>query len=278
MTADRRRLAFSIDFEGYTEAMQESFRIPPGTPRFDIEAELQANTDRCLSLFGERGVRGTFFVLGWIAERFPGIVRSIAAAGHEIGSHSYFHQRLTHFDSARLEDVRRSKEVLEAVTGQRVHGFRAPDFCLPEDDSFFDLLAEAGFTYDSSVNPTTVHDVYGRAGARRDIHRLPSGLIEFPPATIAFGKIVVTVGGGGYFRLFPWPVTRWALERSPAPMTYLHPYEVGGHYPRDLPMSRLRRLRHGYRNGRIENRLKKLFARFDPVSIRDYLETADVAG
>gem|GEM_PF-6232171 len=112
-----RAVAFSIDFEGYTEAMQESFRIPSGYPRFDIEAELQANTDRCLSLFGERHVRATFFVLGWIAERFPSIVRAIANAGHEIGSHSYFHQRLTDASPARLDEVRRSREILEDVSG-----------------------------------------------------------------------------------------------------------------------------------------------------------------
>jgi len=274
-----RKLAFSIDFEGYTEAMQESFRIPAGFSRFEIESELQANTDRCLSLLSEHDVRGTFFVLGWIGERFPRIVRSIAEAGHEIGSHSYFHQRLTHLDHDQLEEVRRSKQVLEAATGVPVLGFRAPDFCLPEGEEFFEQLLDAGFTYDSSANPTTLHDVYGRTGASREIHRRPCGLIEFPPTTLALGRsTVITIAGGGYFRLFPWPITRRALERSPAPTTYLHPYEIGGHYPRDLPMSPLRRFRHGFRNGRLDRRLGKLFKTFHAISMRAYLESTHVAG
>ena len=171
VAGERRTLAFSIDFEGYAEAMEESFRVPAALPRFDVEPELRANADRTLSLLGKHRVHGTFFVLGWIAERFPAIVRDIVGAGHELGCHSYFHRRLDPFDAERADELRRAKETLEQVSGRRVVGFRAPDFALPENEEesrrLFDWLLELGFRYDSSVNPTTVHDVYGRAGPPR---------------------------------------------------------------------------------------------------------------
>ena len=268
----RRDLAFSIDFEPYVEAMEESFPIAAEAPRFDVEDELTANLERCLELLARHGVRGTFFVLGWIAERFPRLVREIAAAGHEIGSHSFHHRRLWALPEAEArEAIRRSKTALEDAAGVPVVGFRAPDFSLRPDSPLLAYLAESGFAYDASLNPTTLHDVYATGGGRRGVHRL-SGLLEFPPASVALpGGATLTVGGGGYFRLFPgWLTRRW-LRRSADPNCYLHPYEIGGRFPRGLSMSLARRWRHHYGNGRLDGKLAALFAAFRALFFRDYL-------
>lgn len=264
-------LAFSIDFEGFVESMEQSFAIPARFPRFDVQSELERNGERCLELLAAAGVTATFFVLGWIAERFPRLVARIAAAGHEVGSHAWFHRRLDALPREQVAaELKRSKQALEDAAGAAVIGFRAPDFSLSYER--LPVLSELGFSYDSSVNPTNLHDVYGaRADRPRGIHVIPGGPVEFPiPVWDVLGRWRVPVGGGGYFRLFPYALTRRLLLRHADPLVYLHPYEISGVHPHP-PMSRARRFRHTFMNGRLDTRLADLFKTFQAVPLATYL-------
>jgi polysaccharide deacetylase family protein (PEP-CTERM system associated) len=258
----------SIDVEGFCEGMAEAFAVPASMVGSAAEREeIEANVDEILAWLAARGVRATFYTLGVVAEALPGVVRRIAGAGHEVGSHSHRHVRLFNLDRATAVDaIVRSKRALEDAGGVPVYGFRAPDFSITRDNlHLLDAIAEAGYRYDSSIAPIGFHDVYGVAGAERRIHRLPNGLIEFPPATLKVLGQVVPVLGGGYFRLAPLWVSRLAMaahERRRIPvMTYTHPYELGSRRPRLSGLSLSRRFRH-YVN------IEKSMRRFDALMRR----------
>jgi polysaccharide deacetylase family protein (PEP-CTERM system associated) len=238
-------------------------------------SRVEANTDRVLQLFDEAEVRGTFFVLGWVAEKFPEVVRRIAAAGHEIASHGYAH-RLVYEQTPRefREDLRRSRYAIEAVAGQPVLGYRAPSFSITRRSWWaFDVLIEEGFLYDASIYPVH-HDRYGVPDAPREPHWIdrPLGrLREIPGSTVRVGSMNVPFGGGGYFRIAPYPLTRWAVrrlntvERRPA-MFYIHPWELDPDQPR-LPAPALTRFRHYHNLKKTEARMRRLLRefRFGPV-------------
>lgn len=229
------------------------------------ESRVVANTERLLELFSRQSVRGTFFILGWVAERHPGLVRRIADAGHEIGCHGYSHRLI--YDQTP-EEFRReltlARRILQDASGQAVCGHRAASFSITRRNLWaLDVLVDVGFTYDSSVFPI-VHDRYGVPGAPRGMYRLElangSALVELPPSTLRFGPVVLPVGGGGYFRLYPTRVTRWAIdrlnrrERMPA-VVYVHPWEFDPGQPRVPGVPWLRAARH-YVN--LETALEKL--------------------
>jgi len=235
------------------------------------ESRVRRNTTELLDLFDEAGVRATFFILGWVAEREPGLVREIAARGHEVGSHGYSHQLV--YDQSPQEfraETERSRRFLQDTSGQPVLGYRAASFSIVRENLWaLDILVEAGFRYDSSVFPV-VHDRYGLPGAPRGIHRTttPGGaeLLEFPPSTVRVGGVTFPVAGGGYLRLLPRIVSHWAIrrlnvrERMPA-MVYLHPWEVDPGQPRiqgTLP----NRLRHYTGLGSMRSKLEGLLQRF----------------
>ena len=258
----------SIDVEGFCEGMAESFPVPAEMVGSAAERdEVAANVDQILVWLDRRGVKATFFTLGAIAEAVPDIVRRIAEAGHEVGSHSQQHLRLYSLDrAAARQAIERSKRALEDATGQPVYGFRAPDFSITRQNlELLDAVQTAGYTYDSSISPVSLHDVYGVAGAVRTIHRLPNGLVEFPPATVKVGGQVVPVLGGGYLRLLPLWASRLAMasyERSRQPvMAYTHPYELGSRRPHLTGLSPGRRFRH-YVN------IDRSMARFDALMDR----------
>lgn len=233
-------------------------------------SRVSENTGRLLDLFDEVGIRGTFFVLGWLGERHPQLVRRIADRGHEIASHGYSH-RLAYSQS--LDEFRseteRSKRILEDASGRAVAGYRAASFSIDGRNLWaLDVLAEAGFTYDSSLFPVR-HDRYGMPGAPRHPYRIrtKSGalLTEIPPSTLRFGKTVLPVAGGGYLRLYPLGLTSWAIsrlhkERLPA-VVYVHPWETDPSQPRiDAPA--LSRARHYVGIGGTLSKLRRLAARF----------------
>jgi polysaccharide deacetylase family protein (PEP-CTERM system associated) len=236
-----------------------------------LESRVEANTERVLDLLDESGVAATFFVLGWVGERYPRLVQSIAGRGHEVGCHGFSHtlvyrQRPLEF----AEEVERSKAVLEASAGCAVRGYRAASFSITRRSLWaLDVLVEAGFHYDSSIYPV-VHDRYGLPGGPRGICRLhtPQGhsIVEVPPATVRVGPLVLPVAGGGYLRLYPSILTRWAIrrlnrvERMPA-VVYLHPWEVDPDQPRFRP-SWYSRFRHYQGLHRTSARLRDLLARF----------------
>lgn len=222
--------ALTIDLEdGINIAMRDNFGIYiPPTERVVV------NTERLLSLFVEKNVKGTFFVLGQVAETYPGLIREIHQLGHEIGVHGYSHLqffKLTRGDAK--EEVLKSKSIIENIIGERVTGFRAPAFSIVPSTSWaLDILAEAGFEYDSSVMPN-ISGRYGWPGFSMDIQNLmlPNGMkiTEFPLTVVNFFGKNIPVCGGGYLRLLPFSFTRWAFNKtinSRPVSVYLHPYET----------------------------------------------------
>lgn len=207
-----------------------------------MTSRVETSTERILDLLDEAGVSATFFVLGWLAEHRRQLVRRIAERGHEIGCHGYSH-RLVYEQRAEefVDEVRRSKQLLEQISGQEVRGHRAASFSITRQSLWaLDALVDAGFAYDSSLFPVR-HDRYGIPGAPRGIYRLetPSGrsLLEISPSTLQLGRFALPIGGGGYLRLYPYALTRWALRRlnraegMPA-VVYLHPWEADPAQPR----------------------------------------------
>jgi polysaccharide deacetylase family protein (PEP-CTERM system associated) len=243
----------------------------------DFERRVARNTDRLLEIFAQHHVFATFFVLGWVAEREPALVQRIGAAGHEIASHGFGHklvydQRPNEF----REDVRRSKAVIEAVTGRAITGYRAPSFSITAKSLWaFDVLIEEGFLWDASVFPIR-HDRYGIPSAPRHPywvkHTSASGkLLELPASTIRLAGTNLPCAGGGYFRLLPYWWAAWGIghvnrvEGKPV-VFYLHPWELDVRQPR-LQANRLSRFRH-YRNlAATTGRLQRLLSehRFDTV-------------
>lgn len=235
-----------------------------GLPR-----RVEANMDRILSRFQEAGVRATFFTLGWIAERHPALVRRIVADGHELASHGHGHARVDSLDPATFAaDIRRAKQVLEDIGGVAVVGYRAPTFSIgPRNPWAFDVLAEQGHRYSSSVYPVR-HDLYGAPDSPRFPYRVgPSGLWELPMTTLPVAGRNVPISGGGYFRLMPYPLYRQALRRyeraagQPA-VFYFHPWEIDPGQPRVAAASRLSRFRHTVNLGAMEGRLARLLSDF----------------
>jgi polysaccharide deacetylase family protein (PEP-CTERM system associated) len=265
----------TFDVEEYFQV--NAFDSPSRRQAWDAsESRVEANTEKVLTLLERHRVQATFFVLGWVAERHARLVERIAAAGHEIASHGYGHELITGLTpDAFREDVRKAKKILEDVIGAPVHGYRAPTFTIvPRTAWALEVLVQEGYTWDSSVVPV-VHDVYGWAGASPFPYRIatPSGsLAELPPSTIRVFRTRLAVGGGGYFRLYPYPLLRHWLRGIEASgeslMFYLHPWELDPDQPR-MEGSRLSRFRHYQNLGRAERRLERLLDEFRFGSVRD---------
>jgi len=239
------------------------------------QSRVEPNTRRILELLRQHGVKATFFILGWVAERHPQLVRDIAAEGHEIASHGYWHELIYRQTEEEFDaDILRSLTALGCALGSSVRpsyplvGYRAPAFSITNESLWaLDVLRRHGMRYDSSIFPLVAHDRYGISGARRFVHALANGLIEAPVSTVRlFGKNW-PVAGGGYFRLFPFLVTRWAIRRinregHPA-VVYLHPWEVDPGQPRVGSIAPLARFRH-YVNLRLTlPRLERLLGEFE---------------
>jgi polysaccharide deacetylase family protein (PEP-CTERM system associated) len=261
--------AMTIDVEDYFHVSVFDGVVP--RRQWDtLESRVCANTERLLEMFAEHRVHGTFFVLGWVAERFPGLVRQIAAHGHEIASHGYAHRLVyDQTPAAFREDVRRAKALLEATAGVRVFGFRAPSYSItPRSLWALDVLIDEGHTYDTSIFPIR-HDRYGIPVSPRHpftVHRATGELLEVPASTVRCGPFNLPIGGGGYFRILPYEWTRWGIARTNAvedrpAIFYLHPWEIDPDQPK-LRASLAGAFRH-YRNLRVtESRLRRLLADF----------------
>ena len=251
-----------------------------------MERRYEANTRRILDLFEVAGVRATFFVLGWVAERSPGLARQIAEAGHEVACHGYSHQLIYRQTPAQFEaETRLSKRILEDATGGAVTGYRAASYSITRDSLWaLDVLLEAGFEYDSSVFPVR-HDRYGIPGAPTApaVVATPRGgtIVEFPLSVARWGGLNVPVAGGGYFRLFPYAVTRAGLRqlerRSQPAVFYLHPWEVDPDQPR-IDAGWLSRFRHYNNLDQFEPRLRRLLDDFAFSTMREVLEGIGLIG
>ena len=261
--------AMTIDVEDYFHVSVFD-GVVPRRQWESLESRVCANTDRILEIFEEQHVRATFFILGWVAERFPDLVRRIAWAGHEIASHGYAHRLVyDQTPAAFRDDVRRAKALLESTAGVQVLGFRAPSYSItPRSLWALDVLIEEGYTYDTSIFPIH-HDRYGIPLSARHpywIHRASGSILEIPGSTLRWNGMNLPIGGGGYFRLLPYAWTRWGIsqlnreEQRPA-VFYLHPWEIDPDQPR-LRTSTLGRMRHYGGLDQTEQRLRQLLSEF----------------
>ncbi|MFB9243762.1 XrtA system polysaccharide deacetylase [Massilia antarctica] len=259
------RNAMTIDVEDY-------FQVSAFAPIIARESwsgrecRVEANIERILAILADGGVHATFFTLGWIAERYPDMVRRIVAGGHELASHGYGHLRAS--DQTRAEfadDVGRSKALLEDIGGQAVLGYRAPSFSIGTANLWaLDVLHDAGYRYSSSIYPIA-HDHYGMPDAPRFAFypNGPDGLLEVPITTAMLGQRKLPAGGGGYFRLLPYSLSRWMMRRvnsddgQPA-IFYFHPWELDPGQPRPEGASLKTRFRHYVNLQRMEGRIKLL--------------------
>lgn len=259
--------ALTIDVEDYFQVSA----FAPYIRRDDWdtrECRVERNVDRILGLLDEQGTQATFFTLGWVAERYPAMVRRIVDGGHELASHGYGHQRASDLTPQQLyEDVHRAKIILEDIGGQAVLGYRAPSFSIGTGNLWaLDTLLEAGYRYSSSIYPVK-HDHYGMPDAPRFAHEVRPGLIEVPPTTLRLFDRNLPSSGGGFFRLLPYGVSRWMLQQvnardAQSAIFYFHPWEIDEGQPRIRGIDAKTRFRHYVNIDRNERKLRRLLRDF----------------
>ena len=259
--------ALTIDVEDYFQVSA----FAPYIRRDDWdtrECRVERNVDRILGLLDEQDTKATFFALGWVAERYPAMVRRIVDGGHELASHGYGHQRASDLTPQQLyEDVHRAKTILEDIGGQAVLGYRAPSFSIGTGNLWaLDTLLEAGYRYSSSIYPVK-HDHYGMPDAPRFAHEVRPGLIEVPPTTLRLFDRNLPSSGGGFFRLLPYGVSRWMLQQvnsrdAQSAIFYFHPWEIDESQPRISGIDAKTRFRHYVNIDRNERKLRRLLRDF----------------
>jgi len=264
------RNAMSIDVEDYFQVSA----FAPHIRRDDWDAipcRVERNVDVILGLLDDANAKATFFTLGWIAQRHPQVVRRIVDEGHELASHGYGHQRASELTPEQFrDDISRAKGILEDLGGVAVRGYRAPSFSINRDNWWaVEELENAGYEYSSSIYPVK-HDHYGMPDAPRFPHRPngEAGILELPPTTVPLFGRNLPAAGGGWFRLLPYGVSRWMLQRvnaqDQAPcMFYFHPWEVDHEQPRLAGLSAKTRFRHYVNLKHMQGRLKRLLKDFE---------------
>jgi polysaccharide deacetylase family protein (PEP-CTERM system associated) len=270
--------ALTVDVEEYFHVTNLSGALRPEDWE-GLASSVRPNTERILARLEAAGVKATFFVLGWVAERDPDLVRAISSRGHEIACHGYDHRVAGGLTRGEFRaDVRRARELLASISGQPVLGYRAPSWSIAYGHPWaLDVLASEGFRYDSSILPPGVSP---RGRERRFPHliRLSGGHIaEFPVTTLRLGGLNLPVAGGGYFRLYPYRLTRYALrrinrsERRPF-VFYIHPWEFEPNQPRVSNVPALKAFRHYVNLSRTERRFERLLSDFRFGPVREVLE------
>ena len=267
MLAPNLANALTIDVEDYFQVSA----FAPYIKRVDWEARecrIERNVQRILGMLAQQQVKATFFTLGWIAERYPQLVRDIVAQGHELASHGYGHERASDLDrEAFSADIDRSKKLLEDLAGTPVLGYRAPSFSIGLGNLWaFDALLRSGYRYSSSIYPIA-HDHYGMPDAPRFAHKTVCGLLEIPITTLRMFNKNLPSSGGGYFRLLPYAMSRWMLRRVNAQdhestIFYFHPWEIDEEQPRINGIDARTRFRHYVNIDRNEAKLKRLLGDF----------------
>ena len=259
--------ALTIDVEDY-------FQVSAFAPHIDRstwdtrECRIERNVGVILGMLSAKQTKATFFTLGWIAERYPRLVQRIVQEGHELASHGYGHERASDLtEPAFFEDIQRAKRILEDLCGVEVKGYRAPSFSIGAGNLWaFDALVRAGYSYSSSIYPIR-HDHYGMPDSPRHAHQVRPGLLEVPITTLRFFNRNFPSSGGGYFRLLPYPLSRWMLNRvnageHQAGVFYFHPWEIDTEQPRIAGISSKTRFRHYVNIDRMERRLNQLLGDF----------------
>jgi polysaccharide deacetylase family protein (PEP-CTERM system associated) len=270
MLAPQITNALTIDVEDYFQV--SAFAPYIRRDEWDArECRVERNVHRILDLIAEREVKATFFTLGWIAERYPQLVKRIVADGHELASHGYGHERASDLtEAAFVADITRAKGLLEDIGGEAVRGYRAPSFSIGTGNLWaFDALARAGHRYSSSIYPIK-HDHYGMPDSPRFAYRVGSvgaGLLEVPVTTLRLMNRNLPSSGGGYFRLLPYALSRWMIstvnrEDRQSAIFYFHPWEIDAGQPRVAGIDAKARFRHYVNIPRMEGRLRQLLADF----------------
>jgi polysaccharide deacetylase family protein (PEP-CTERM system associated) len=262
------RNAMTVDVEEYFQVSALETHISR-TDWERIPGRIESSMERIFALFESRGVKATFFTLGWIAQRYPQLVRAMVDGGHEVASHGWEHRRACEQTPAQFRaDITRTKELLEEVSGMAVQGYRAASFSIGDKNTWaWDELAAAGYRYSSSVVPIH-HDHYGMPDAPRFAFSVAgNSLLEIPVSTLPLAGRNINCGGGGWFRLYPYAFSRWALqrinEREGRPgLFYFHPWEIDPQQPRQEGLSRKTRFRHYLNLERTQKRLEQLLDDF----------------
>lgn len=258
--------ALTIDVEDYFQVSA----FAPHIPRSDWntrECRVERNVDCILEMLDQHETKATFFTLGWVAERYPEVIQRIAENGHEVASHGYGHERASdQTPDTFYADIRIAKEILEDLCGSEVKGYRAPSFSIGEKNLWaFECLERAGYQYSSSIYPIR-HDHYGMPDAPRHAHRI-GDLLEIPATTLRFFNRNWPASGGGYFRLMPYGMSRWMIQRvndvdKLSAVFYFHPWEIDPGQPRIPNIGATTRFRHYVNIDRMEKRLNRLLADF----------------
>ncbi|MBS3996053.1 MAG: DUF3473 domain-containing protein [Hydrogenophaga sp.] len=277
--------ALTIDVEDYFQV--SAFAAHIDRADWDTtECRVERNVHRLLDMLAGKGTKATFFTLGWVAERYPALVRRIVADGHELASHGYGHERVSDLsESAFSHDIRKAKTILEDIGGVEVMGYRAPSFSIGAGNLWaLDSLEAAGYRYSSSIYPVQ-HDHYGMPDAPRFVHQIRQGLMEIPPTTLRLFNRNLPSSGGGYFRLLPYPLSRWMIQQvnerdEQAAVFYCHPWEIDADQPRVKGVGFKTRFRHYVNIGRTEQRLESLlddfrWGRMDQVFLPPRLRGVD---
>ncbi|MFD3282832.1 XrtA system polysaccharide deacetylase [Alteromonas macleodii] len=277
MKLDNRLNAMTVDVEDYFQV--SAFEGVVNKSDWDsIGLRVGDNTHRLLDLFAQNNVKSTFFTLGWVAQRCPDVIKRIVSEGHELASHGLAHQRATTMTEQELfDDIKQSKEILEDIGGVALKGYRAPSFSINDSNIWvYDILKELGFVYSSSTYPIN-HDLYGVPEWPRFKYERENGIIEIPIPTVRKSNNNVGIGGGGYFRLYPYwlskrRITEYMKSESAPYSFYFHPWEIDAQQPRfeDAPWKS--KARHYINLSRMEGKVEKLLKDFNWVSMCDAYE------
>ena len=258
----------SVDVEDYFQVAAFD-KIIDRSDWDTLPHRVKNNTNKILDLFKQQNIQATFFVLGWVAERYPELVERIINEGHELASHGYAHQRATHQSREEFkQDIIKAKKILEDISAVEVKGYRAPSYSINKTNLWVhDELLEAGYQYSSSVYPVK-HDLYGIPDAPRFAYRCENGLLEIPITTTQIGNRNFPAGGGGFFRLYPYALSRWIIQKGnkqdkQPSIFYFHPWEIDPGQPRQNNASAKSRFRHYLNLHKTEPRLKKLLQDFN---------------
>ncbi|GMM71790.1 DUF3473 domain-containing protein [Alteromonas gracilis] len=277
MKLDNRPNAMTVDVEDYFQV--SAFEGVVDKKDWDsISLRVGDNTHRLLDLFAANNVKSTFFTLGWVAQRCPDVIKRIVREGHELASHGLAHQRATTMSEKELyDDIKQSKDILEDIGGVALKGYRAPSFSINDSNTWaYDILKDLGFVYSSSTYPIN-HDLYGVPEWPRFKYERENGLIEIPIPTIRKKGVNVGIGGGGYFRLYPYWLSKRRItefmKAENAPYSfYFHPWEIDAQQPRFENAPWKSKARHYINLSKMEGKVEKLLSDFNWVSMCDAYE------
>ena len=266
--------ALTVDVEDYFQVAAFSKQYPKET--WDLqELRVEKSTRHILSIFEKHQVKATFFTLGWVAQKCPDLIKEIVDQGHELGCHGYWHNKINEQTPQQFrEDLSLAKQILEQTSGVEVCGYRAPSFSINKESSWaFDIINELGFSYSSSTYPIN-HDHYGTPDWPRFPYLVRDSLLEIPVSTLRLCGKNLPISGGGYFRLYPYLLSRWALRRyllaeSAPSLFYFHPWEIDPLQPRTENISAKSKFRHYLNLSKFEPRLECLLVDFNWSTMRD---------